>query len=690
MDTASQNSTGPSFPPSGRSDMHTLLIGIDSYSGVKPLKGCVNDIDVIQRILIDRLGLQRARIRRLASPHDGTEHETDVPGSPATRENIVAALRELGSERVTSEDRVFIYYAGHGAGLTVKHNDVLAAREALLPVDAGRDENGSPKNYLFDTEVNALLQRIAGRTKKVTVILDCCHSAGAARELDEQGGAHRSVVFAEPVELANLNLDAFTGDAVASLGGSVADCQIVAACLADEVAAECPTADGKMHGLLTQKLVSILGDIDNADLPMLRWGRIWRQLVAQLSETKPQHAALLGSYARSVFGGEPQTGDTGYGVKQNKDQYLLDVGELAGVTPGALVAIYGPDPAQFHPLKTDADKEADKKERVGMLSVVSAKRSSSVAVAVAEPFKLPQGARGRLVEAGGPARLVVSIEPRNESLVQQIQASKLLRLAEGKERAVASLVGCRDGSWALTDDLHGTGEVEGEPVLVRIPPERLDSAAAVLEHYRRYSAPIRMSELCTDLQGQLKLEVIDLNHAELTADRRHVAVREQTPDAPLRLMGTRGSYALTSTDRVAFRVTNTSANKLKVFLFECAPEGYAKKQGEEMVSPGETHVFWMRNDLGRFFQFQPPQGQTSAIERIVVIGTDKKNMVLETKDAALETKDAALDYMDMDPKQDFKYALDPDMRGALGDVDNHEPSTESWTTARSTLIVRKA
>ena len=36
---------------------HVLLIGIDAYDGINPLQGCVNDIDVIQRILIDKLGI---------------------------------------------------------------------------------------------------------------------------------------------------------------------------------------------------------------------------------------------------------------------------------------------------------------------------------------------------------------------------------------------------------------------------------------------------------------------------------------------------------------------------------------------------------------------------------------------------------------------------------------------------------
>lgn len=58
-----------------RACMHVLLIGIDAYpttSGYDALAGCVNDIDAIQRILIDRLGVAPENIVRLASPRRWT------------------------------------------------------------------------------------------------------------------------------------------------------------------------------------------------------------------------------------------------------------------------------------------------------------------------------------------------------------------------------------------------------------------------------------------------------------------------------------------------------------------------------------------------------------------------------------------------------------------------------------------
>src|SRR6516162_6998730 len=96
------------------SNYHVLLIGIDAYS-IRPLRGCVNDIDAVQQILLsERVGIPSERIIRLASPLPASKHETTVDSKPATLANIYNALEHLGSSKVKNSDRVFIYYSGHG------------------------------------------------------------------------------------------------------------------------------------------------------------------------------------------------------------------------------------------------------------------------------------------------------------------------------------------------------------------------------------------------------------------------------------------------------------------------------------------------------------------------------------------------------------------------------------------------
>src|SRR5262245_18470437 len=93
---------------------HALLIGIDDYP-VQALSGCVNDIDAVEKLLLDSgLGVTPASIGRLASPRAGTAHATQAKEAPANLANIRASLEDLASYKVKDTHRVFIYYSGHG------------------------------------------------------------------------------------------------------------------------------------------------------------------------------------------------------------------------------------------------------------------------------------------------------------------------------------------------------------------------------------------------------------------------------------------------------------------------------------------------------------------------------------------------------------------------------------------------
>src|ERR1700722_14486484 len=113
---------------------HVLLVGIDSYQS-RPLHGCVNDIDAVQQLLIERAGIEGELITRIASPHLGDKPQTKIAEKPATLANARAALAQLGSEDVKPDDRVFIYYSGHGGRAVATGPQGTFACESLVPVD---------------------------------------------------------------------------------------------------------------------------------------------------------------------------------------------------------------------------------------------------------------------------------------------------------------------------------------------------------------------------------------------------------------------------------------------------------------------------------------------------------------------------------------------------------------------------
>ncbi len=170
---------------------HVLLVGIDAYP-VSELYACVNDIDAVERLLHERAGIPLEDITRLASPHPNTPHETKVAQRPATLANIRAELARLATDLVQPNDRVFIYYSGHGTRTPITGPQGAFRCESLVPVDF-KQPTGEYQ-LLLDFEFNRMLAAIAKRTTSVAVVLDCCNSAGATRDVeDEASGKARSM-----------------------------------------------------------------------------------------------------------------------------------------------------------------------------------------------------------------------------------------------------------------------------------------------------------------------------------------------------------------------------------------------------------------------------------------------------------------------------------------------------------------
>src|SRR4051812_22783347 len=287
---------------------HVLLIGVDDYPG-HALKGCVNDIDAVQRVLLGpQLRIPSERIRRLASPLPGTTHETTIAEQPATYANIHAALSELGSERVRPGDRVIIYYSGHGKRVVVMGLDgPTFQREALVPVDFAATPGSD--GFLYDFELNGLLAAIARRTSSVVVMLDCCHAAGttragAVRSFDR--GARDREPIADPARARSATRGEPAGDEAAG----VTTCQIVSACLANEFSLE-NDHDGVHNGVFTSALVAAVRGT-GADLRTLTWDRIWYAMLSEVAQRHlGQHPRMDGGLQRRVFGGPPVDADAG-------------------------------------------------------------------------------------------------------------------------------------------------------------------------------------------------------------------------------------------------------------------------------------------------------------------------------------------------------------------------------------------
>lgn len=644
---------------------HVLLIGIDAYDGGGMLTGCVNDIDVVQRLLIDRVGITAAHITRLAAPRTDAAHEGTVPEQLPTLANMRAALTRLGSNEVSAEDRVFIYYSGHGTQCLVPGKDGRRfSREALLPKDK---KSGAEYRLLFDWELNTLIARIASRTPAVTVILDCCCAAGATRDVVSPASTNDRFWPTPEYEMpAGEAADAGPIRGVVAALGAVQRCQVVSACRDDQRARESVGEGARAQGELTRALIARLNAVPDGELAALRWGHIWRGVEAAVREANPRQSPWLsGTFGRRVFGfGTDEDIDPGYAIVQKAASYHLDVGTLAGVTPGAEVAVYGPDPPTFPCLGSDKDLAA----RKGRIRVTSAGRSDCTGVAV-EPFVLPDAPRGRLVRAGDASRLRVALSIADTDLTRQLKSSSLIELV-GTDDAELTLARLENGGWALVDDVHGTGEKADEPVLAVIPANRLEVARDVVEHYHDYVVPLRMARTCRDLPGLLRLWLFDCGDETIASEAA------QDPGLPQLKPGEHAPYEVADGGRVAIAVENAAAMTLYVSLFDCAASGRVLLLGEKAVPKRSKHIFWLNDVLGDPFVAFLLGGREVGVERIVAIATTRPNVPL-----AYLTRSQSFDDL-IQPSQ----RRDAEMEKGRG---VREPE-EAWTSAMTALRVVRA
>lgn len=605
-------------------NFHALLIGVDDYP-VQALSGCVNDIDAVQRLLLESVpGITPGSIRRLASPRAGTRHETTVEEEPASFANIRAALADLASDKVQDTHRVFIYYSGHGKQVpVVASNGHTFQREALVPVDFLR-KNGQYE-WLYDYEINEALRKITEHTRRVTLILDCCHAAGSFREGDPPGSATRSLDQIEltPVPDTGAARGATTGDSAARgqdddaawLGRGIEACHVVSACLEHETARE-TTQDNLRHGLLTRAFTTALRAIPEHDRPTALWGRIWSAMRADVVRSNPyQTPRMEGNAQRLVFSGPPVNGDAGIPVGRGPTAgtYRIEAGTMAEITKDTELAIYGAEPSYFPELGSDDDL----RHRLGVVRVTDARLDSADASAVNTAFDIPADARGRVIKPGGVLRCSVRAENRelnpgiDPEIASSVEGSQLIELVGPDEPAPVRLEQHGD-RWLLIDDQHGNGV--DAPILFALGSEELFCARAVLEHYHAYSLPVRMATrgAAEGLPDALDLQLLS-SPDELTPEQAQAAQLDEVPRD-------KGRYQTVVRAPVCVRVRNRSTLPLSVTLIDASATGEVQKLGDVVINAGQSHMFWAKGILGKPFKMTLEPGVPRARDRLVVIG----------------------------------------------------------------------
>jgi len=135
-----------------------LIIGVGKYANPgSDLPGIDIDVDMARQIA-SRMGFE-------------TQHTRVLRDQEASVQALRQELKQL-SEQVHPDDRVFIYFSGHGSNTEDKNNDESDGLDETLELHDGS---------FIDDELGEWLAKL--KSQNVVVLIDACHSGTATKSL---------------------------------------------------------------------------------------------------------------------------------------------------------------------------------------------------------------------------------------------------------------------------------------------------------------------------------------------------------------------------------------------------------------------------------------------------------------------------------------------------------------------------
>jgi uncharacterized caspase-like protein/peptidoglycan/xylan/chitin deacetylase (PgdA/CDA1 family) len=180
----------------GYANSWAILVGIDNYQKWPKLQYAVRDAEGVGQMLVQKFGFAPERVITLKNEQ-------------ATRTGILAAFHDrLAHDGMQPNDRVFVFFAGHGATRKLSSGRDLGY---IVPVDADPDKLATDAIPMTD------IQNIAEslQAKHELFVMDACYSGlGLTR-----GGANASFLRDNGRRLGRQMLTAGGSDQLVSDGG---------------------------------------------------------------------------------------------------------------------------------------------------------------------------------------------------------------------------------------------------------------------------------------------------------------------------------------------------------------------------------------------------------------------------------------------------------------------------------------
>lgn len=179
-----------------------LIVGINEYP-TAPLRGCVNDANMVSEMLTKYFGF-------------ATKEKRMLTDASATTANILERLKWL-VDGAQPGDTLFFHFSGHGSQMIDSKYDSDEEPDGLDEILCPVDLNWRDK-VITDDMLKSIFDKVPAGVH-LTVVTDCCHSGsmldqanqyqplgiGEAREFGP-GSPNRSRLLPMPADIANRGM----------------------------------------------------------------------------------------------------------------------------------------------------------------------------------------------------------------------------------------------------------------------------------------------------------------------------------------------------------------------------------------------------------------------------------------------------------------------------------------------------
>jgi hypothetical protein len=143
----------PTIYAPGYKNSWALIIGINEYQHVSPLQYAVNDAEAIATSLISNFNFPEKNVRLLIDDE-------------ASRKMIIHHYLNFANDGILADDRLFVFFAGHGVTKTGKRGEI----GLLVPVDGAVDELSTLIRWDSLTKNGELIE-----AKHILFVMDACY-----------------------------------------------------------------------------------------------------------------------------------------------------------------------------------------------------------------------------------------------------------------------------------------------------------------------------------------------------------------------------------------------------------------------------------------------------------------------------------------------------------------------------------